>query len=1098
MVTVLFADLVGFTSLSEHRDPEQVKRLVDELFELLVADVEEHGGAVDKVLGDAIIALFGAPVAHEDDADRAVRSAMAMQSTLRSFRDTHPADEVRMRVGINTGEVLVGTLAGTDYTAMGDVVNTASRLQELAPAGAVLVGDATRQLCSPVVRFVGYDRTQLRGRMSDTEVWQAVAVDTAMTARRWQSDVPFVGRGTEREMLHAVTSIVRSGRGAVVAIAGEAGIGKSRLVHETVSALIEERPGALLLEGACAPYGESNLWWPVAGSLLSRLGLDRTFPPEEARDRVVRRLAPFEELEPGTSTFDRIVELTLHLLGHPSALDELSPAATRDAVFGGIQTVLRARMRRDPVIIWIDDVQWAAPLLLELLEAAARQLGDLPLLIAVTYRPDEDGALEWPPPVDPAVTLHLSLEPLPDDEAAELVAAASQRELAPGVVDDISHRSGGNPLFLIELARMAATTPDLDGELPGSMRALIASRLDELTPSQRAILDNAAILGNVGPVTALRDFAAAVGQSFDAADVDVLESRGLLVREDSRWRFRSDVVREVAYRTLTKQARAQRHAGVAMFLAENADGLIDLRAHHSATAAELRAEIGPVPFVPEDMAARAADLLGESARRWYHQGAHRRGTLLVERALGLPDVAPGVRRELALLLVEGLVELRDTRRARATLAELEPLVALADDRVAEGEMYRFRGMVEQLDGDLVASRRELARAVDVFRELGDRPHLAEALRVRGFTEIFGGSLSDAEVFLQEATQLFDETGDERGGAWVQQHTAWISFLSGDHDESKRRLEHSIETFETLGDRSGKAWTKGLLAYVHHFGRNNDEAERLAAEALAEARQWGDEWGASMMLNLRASIRLWSGDPESARSLAERALAGFREVDDQFGMLQSLGTLNRTYVALGRFNDAERSVEEVLVLSDSFGELAYASMAAAGTAMHLGQGARAAELARSAIDRIDTTGANIDEGRVVLAFGRMLDGDPEGALTTLLDVDVEASPFALAARATASALTGDAETALADALAVEAMSEISYWDRMVAAVAGLGVAEDHDLEMRMASLDELCDRVDDAVIVSYARDVIARRRGQTRSEGDKPPGGWASIAERVVV
>ena len=153
------------------------------------------------MLGDAIVALFGAPIAHEDDADRAVRAALAMQATLRDFREEHPADELRMRIGVNTGEVLVGTVAGTDYTAMGDVVNTASRLQQLAPPGAVLVGDATRALCSPSLRFRPYEEVQLRGRDQEVRVWQAVGHDSALVARRWQSDVPFVGRSTELDVL---------------------------------------------------------------------------------------------------------------------------------------------------------------------------------------------------------------------------------------------------------------------------------------------------------------------------------------------------------------------------------------------------------------------------------------------------------------------------------------------------------------------------------------------------------------------------------------------------------------------------------------------------------------------------------------------------------------------------------------------------------------------------------------------------------------------------------------------------------------------------------------------------------------------------------
>jgi class 3 adenylate cyclase/tetratricopeptide (TPR) repeat protein len=1111
VVTVLFADLVGFTSLAEHRDPEQVKRLVDTVFEQLVADVETHGGVVDKVLGDAILALFGAPIAHEDDADRAVRAGLAMQATLRAFRDENPDDDVRMRVGVNTGEVLVGTLAGTDYTAMGDVVNTAARLQELAPIGTVLVGDATKQLCSPVLRFQAFDAVQLRGREQSTQVWRAISLDSGADARHRAPDVAFVGRQVELGMLEAVTSIVRSGRSAIVAVAGEPGIGKSRLVREAIAPLIEERPDSLVLEGACAPYGESNVWWPVAGGFVARLGLDRNQDPVEARERTIRRIERIGVIEPGTQEFDRAVELVLHLLGMPSALDELGPVATRDAVIAGFVAAIARRAASTPVVIWIDDLQWAAPLLLELLEAIGRQLAGFPVLVVATYRSDHEHTADWPPPVDPALTLHLSLEPLDATESAELVANAAGADLPERVLSGISARSGGNPLFLIELARLAAASDDAtSAALPGSLRALIAARIDQLTATQRAVLDNAAIIGNAGRVSSLRDFSRELGQEYDPDDVRQLDERGLLVREGTRWRFRSDVVREVAYHTLTKQARAQRHAGVARYLAAYEPTLVDRRAHHLASAAELRAELGPIPGVPDDIASEAVDTLIAAARHWADQGAHRRGLQVVERSLALCATSAAARREALLVRAEALVEVHEHQRARSSLAELSSLADASGDLAAGGEAARLLGTIEQRDGDLVAARRELGRAVEVFRELGDEARLAESLRARGFAEIFGGSLADAEWFLGEADDLFERTGNARGRAWVHQNRAWVSFLSGDHETSERRLQDAISEFEQLDDRAGRAWSYGLLAYVFHFNRRNDEALELAVTALEDARRWEDNWGASMMLNLQASIRLWRGEVAEARELSERALAGFRRIDDRFGMIQALGTINRASVALGRIAEAERTVEEVLVLSDAFGELAYPAIAAAGTAMHLGRGERAAELATEAIERLDTTGANVDEGRVVIAFGLLLTGRDDEALARLVDVDVERSPFALAARATARAAIGDRDGALEDVRAVEAMPEVSYWDRAIAAVAGAIAATGDEAAHRRSALADLVERIDDVMVSAYAADVLGRLDptlpddaepgGDRRAPGPPPMpiGGWRDLAGRLVV
>ena len=201
--------------------------------------------------------------------------------------------------------------------------------------------------------------------------------------------------------------------------------------------MMTARPDAFLLEGVCAPYGESNVWWPVAGGLLGRLGLDRNSPPDEARDRVVRRLEPFEEFGQGSPEFDHVVEVVMHLLGHPSAIDALGPSAVRDAVFGGLTFALRRRATKSPVVLWIDDLQWAGPLLLDLLESTARHLADLPLLIITTYRRDEEGITDWPQAVDPALTLHLPLAPLSESEVADLVHTAAGRPLPErhGAVD---------------------------------------------------------------------------------------------------------------------------------------------------------------------------------------------------------------------------------------------------------------------------------------------------------------------------------------------------------------------------------------------------------------------------------------------------------------------------------------------------------------------------------------------------------------------------------------------------------------------------------------------------------------------------------------
>ena len=222
-----------------------------------------------------------------------------------------------------------------------------------------------------------------------------------------------------------------------------------------------ERPDTFLLEGVCAPYGETNVWWPVAGGLLARLGLDRNSPPDESRERLVRAACSRStDLALGSPEFDHVVEVVMHLLGHPSALDSLAPSAARDAVFGGLTSPLRRRAEKSPVVLWIDDLQWAAPLLLDLLESIARHLVDLPLLIITTYRREDDGITDWPQSVDPALTLHLPLAPLSEPRSWSSPTPPPGATLPEKTVRSISARAGGNPLFITELARLAAECPD--------------------------------------------------------------------------------------------------------------------------------------------------------------------------------------------------------------------------------------------------------------------------------------------------------------------------------------------------------------------------------------------------------------------------------------------------------------------------------------------------------------------------------------------------------------------------------------------------------------------------------------------------------------
>ncbi len=1099
VVTVLFADIVGYTGLVEHLDPERAKRLVDAAFERLIADIVEYGGRVDKVLGDAIIALFGAPVAHEDDPDRAIRAALAMHESLAAFvEDTDMDRPMQVRIGVNTGEVLVGRIRGTDdYTAMGDVVNVASRLQALAPPGGVFIGDSTAALATPEILRERVDELDVRGREQTETVWRVTGRRRHTPIVGVRTDAPFVGRVEQRELLASIMAMVASGRSAVVAVSGEAGAGKTRLIAEA----LEDFPGpdGVVFAGHCAPYGETNVWSPIASALFQRMELDEQVSVERlralSREKGVE-LYGFDADDPVLGWF---VEAVLHLSGHPSELDDVPPAQARETLFQLMVDGIRRRSNVGPVVVWIDDLQWADSLLIELLHRLARSLVDRPVLIITAQRDDIE--LDWPPATDHPITVRMPLDPLTRAEADQVVDAVFGAAPDPVLAAQLYERSGGNALFLTELAGLACADPD-STELPRSLRALIAARLDRLSPAARAIIDNAAVLGADGPVDALAMYADHLDQSFSLDDVAQLDADGLL-RVDRGWyRFRSDVVREVAYQTLTKLVRAERHAATASVMSGIAGIPIERVAHHAATAAELVAEIGPVRSVPPNIADQAIAYLRDAGRRALDIGAFGQAIRSATRALDLGPDDPHVRRELLLLRAGAATERREVGPAGADARMVLESALEAGDRRDEGIARRLLGVHAQIAGDLPTSRRELGASVDIFRELGDDSELASSLADRGFIEVFGGSLREAEWLLGEAEGLAQRLGDRRSGAWVTEHQAWVAFLSGDVGLAETRLDTAAAHFEELGDRSGQGWAQALRAYLFFYERNFAEAERMAMKVRADAIELGERWAPAMMDSLLASIRLWTGRFAEAEELSRRALAGFRELGDRFGMVQALAPRIRALIALGRTHDAERGLEEALSLSDAFGDLAFPTMAAAGAAVHLGLGERSVVLGQSALERITAMGAEGSEVRVTLALGLCQVGRAEEAMALLLDVEVD-FPYGHAVRSLAAVMVGDDATARADAAAVHAEAGSTYLDRVIADLAAATAAlrgDEHDLAVqRLERARHTAHEAGDAVARALAGCAATTLVGEVdEGEQEHLGTGWHRVIAELAV
>ena len=1054
VVSVVFADLVGFTTLSERLDPERVKNLVDECFERLAADVTAFGGQVDKIVGDAMVALFGAPVAHEDDAERAVRAALRMQETMAATVDE--LDEaLRIRIGVNTGEVLVGAMrtAGS-ITAMGDVVNTASRLQTSSKPGEVLVGPATHAATSQAIAYEPCGLLAARGRDEPVQTWRALAPTATPGYRARRLDVPLLGRDHELGVLrHAVGSSIENDRALLVLMVGDVGMGKSRLADEAAS-WAGAVHGALTREGRCLPYGEANVWWPVAESL--RVGFD--LPEGLDRDLVRAHIGPQVAAAMDRPATDPIVGRTvdglLALLGH-EADPTVDPAIMRANAGLALSDYLGGLARRQPMVLQVSDLHWGDDALLELIDDVVTALHQLPFVVVATARPNLID--RWSPRSGRHNTMVLHLDPLDRAASAEMLERLVGGPVPAEVADVVLARSGGNPFYLEELVPLLGGATDGEGAaqaaaLPDTLRGLVAARLDDLDPHARAVVQNASVIGHHGPVAGLREMGEQVGRGTEVdAALERLAAQEIMVLEDQTWSFRSDLVREVAYQTITKAERARYHLGIAHYLERVVASrrprpvwVVDQLAHHYSTAVALHAELGPAhePGVatPTDLMDRARRWVIEAAERARRDHALPTAARLYSEAIALLGSGAGVPAEEVARLHLGraavAAEAWDLAMARADVDRACSLAVPAEHPELCARALVVRGGIEQKEGDIDAAVATLSEAVAAFTDLGDDTGRAEALRQRGMVEIFGGRLADAERSATAALGAFGELGDRAGEAWADQNLAWIAFVSGRTDDADRHLEAAAQAFAEVHDGRGRSWTNGLLSWVRFHQQRIDEAERLAEVVFADARTHDDPWATAMMTLLMASIRLWSGRTDEAVELATDGLARFEAIGDPYGQAQGAAVCGRALVMAGRVDEgfallAPSRDRTSASAGDGPGNAYLTRLTHFAAAVQIGEPDRALA-AYGSIEEIDGFGS--DDPAVVRGMTALQCGDLDRAARYLRPGPAPATdPNLLAAQALFLAVAGEGGARdLADM--VSRAPTATYLDRVFALVA----------------------------------------------------------------
>ncbi|HVG89740.1 MAG: adenylate/guanylate cyclase domain-containing protein [Gaiellales bacterium] len=616
LATVLFADLAGSTELAGRLDAERMRALLGEVYDQLSLAAGAFGGTVEKFIGDAIMAVFGVPVAHEDDPERAVRAALTMRSRMAAIARRHEVDVV-LRIGITTGVVVTGASPGRDFLVTGESVNLAARLQQAAEPGEILLSERTFRPVQHLVRTVAPRSLAVKGRSGPVLAYAVEGIAPSTVYRRRRAQGPFVGRAGELSLITTLCErAVEHRRAHLITVVGEPGIGKSRLAEEAVIELQFRPDPPQVWISRCRPYGEGGAYQPLAEPLLRSAAVEPRAPAGEARRQVIGELQAL--LGEGT---EAIVADLLRSAGlDPGPSEEPADAAVELArrALDAWRTVLLRLAERSPLLLVIEDAQWAEPALLDLVEAIASSDQRVPLVILCLTR-DEMIAnrSDWGTRSRNATVL--ALDTLVEGDMQRLASALSDDQEA--AADRAIELAGGNPFFLEEILAMQ----DEGGRVvPETVQGVIAARLDLLKPEEKLVLQRASLIGRTFSQSSL----AAIGVEATKTLLAGLAGRDLLTPVAGEWGFKHMLIRDVAYESIARSERGRLHLRLARAQEEAGDTDAQVVAAHYATAAELG---------EREARTDAVRLLLDAAREARSVYAHGLGLRQAERALGLAD-----------------------------------------------------------------------------------------------------------------------------------------------------------------------------------------------------------------------------------------------------------------------------------------------------------------------------------------------------------------------------------------------------------------------------------------------------------------------------